>query len=111
MQLREISINPITMSNGKGEIFECDVEVCSVTADNLAMNQMMGIPCGFSNSQCCQFSTIKFGTFNVPIVERDLDQLNHVFIDIPFIGRLYSPDLFHDINEASLHTLRYVSIF
>lgn len=97
-QLNEINLgDQIMMRNSKGDLFKCHIEIMAVAADNLALNQMMGLPESFSRSQYC---TIQFLFFQYCVTERNVHDLDHVLKECPFNGRLYVADIFHDFHEG-----------
>ena len=102
-QIREVNTNPIVLKNKKGVSFKIDVEVCSINADNLAVNSLLGLPESFAQTQCCQYCTIKFTSFDVEIYPRLPQNLDHIFNDIPYSGMLYVADLFHDLHEGKFN--------
>lgn len=100
-QLNEINSNPIMLRNSRNEEYTCKIELLAVPADNLALNQMLGLPESFSNSQCCQYCTIQFMFFKTSVIERVLNDLDHVFKECIFSGSLFVPDVFHDFHEGN----------
>lgn len=104
-QLREIKKNPIKIKSTNGKIYKVDVELGAFNADNLALNKVLGLPESFSQTCSCQYCTIRFMHFDTVVEPRIPENLDHLLKDVPYSGRIFVPDLFHDLNEGKLDNL------
>ena len=100
-QLKKIKQNPIEMKSKNGKVYKVDVEVGAFNADNLALNKILGLPESFARTQSCPWCTIRFTYFDTPVEPRTPEELEHILLDIPYSGRIFVPDLFHDLHEGN----------
>ena len=101
-QLKEIKRNPIEIKSKNGKVYKVDVELGAFNADNLALNKILGLPESFGRTCSCPWCTIRFTYFDTTVESRIPEDREHILFDIPFSGRIFVPDLFHDLHEGNL---------
>lgn len=101
-QLQAIKRNPIEIKSRNGMVYKVDVELGAFNADNLALNKILGLPESFARTCSCPWCTIRFTFFDTSAEPRTPENLDHILRDIPCSGRIFVPDLFHDLHEGNL---------
>ena len=99
-QLKETKRNPIEIKSRNGKIYKVDLEVGAFNGDNLAINKILGLPESFARTSSCPWCTVRFTYFDTQPEPRIPEDLEHILRDIPYSGRIFVPDLFHDLHEG-----------
>lgn len=100
-QLITIKQNPIEIKSRNGKVYKVDVEVGAFNGDNLALNKILGLPESFSRTCSCPWCTVRFTYFDTRPEVRVPEDLEHILRDIPYHGRIFVTDLFHDLHEGN----------
>lgn len=100
--IQEINADPIILDNN----YSVKIKLCSSINDNLAANELTDVSMCFRWDACryCMIKLDQIADFNRNEKEAEARILseNHIYKEIQFEGILYSPDLFHDLNEGCI---------
>ena len=103
--INSINDDPIKLTDG----YKVKVCVCCVVADNPASNELHKICRSFRWNACkfCEIYLDQIREYNANRMDAEERPMNpeHIFRDVWYIGRLFAPDIFHDLNEGVVPVL------